>query len=210
MTRLYHTFQVKDINVVKQQMLTWASRFNICCFLDNQQYVSSYSSFECLLGVGSLSIFKPGTNFFNSLSSFIDFNNDWIFGHFNYEIKNKIELPTVSKNTEESAFPAYFLFVPEIVIILKGNEVKIGVIIHDAFLVYSQIIKEVVAEPCHHVVAFTPIISRDEYLQRISKLKGHIHQGDCYEINFCQQFDATIEINPVSVYSQLIKNSSNP
>ncbi|HSU50689.1 MAG TPA: anthranilate synthase component I family protein [Segetibacter sp.] len=210
MTRVYHSFRVEDIKVIKQQMLSWASRFNICCFLDSQQYKSDYSSFECLLGVGALANFEPEADFFNSLSSFIDLNNDWIFGHFNYELKNKIDFPGTSKKTAEPAFPTCFLFVPEIVFILKENELVIGVILHDAFLIYSEITKEVVFELRQQQVAFTPIISRDDYLERVSQLKEHIHHGDCYEINFCQQFVATIEINPVAVYSQLIKISSNP
>ena len=31
-------------------------------------------------------------------------------------------------------------------------------------------------------------ISKDEYLQTIAQLQKHILRGDCYEINFCQEF----------------------
>jgi para-aminobenzoate synthetase component 1 len=208
-TRVYHTFEVEDINIIKQQMLAWASRFNICCFLDNQQYNSKYNSFECLLGVGSLSLFEPGEDFFNSLSLFSKYNQDWIFGHFNYEIKDKIE-EKPSLNPRQTIFPNYFLFVPEVVIILNSNQLKIGVIKESGEDIYSQLVKEVVIAPfCPHV-SFQPIITRDEYLNRVRKLKEHIAKGDCYEINFCQEFYSSAQINPVSIYSHLIKVSSNP
>lgn len=31
-------------------------------------------------------------------------------------------------------------------------------------------------------------ISKEEYIDIIHQLKHHIHRGDCYEINFCQEF----------------------
>jgi para-aminobenzoate synthetase component 1 len=209
-TRVYHTFEVENIGVIKQQMLAWASRFSICCFLDNQCYNSSYNSFECLLGVGPLSVFEDSENFLNSLSSFVEGNNDWIFGHFNYEIRNKVEGSSIPQNFKAPGFPDCFLFVPEIVIILSENQVKIGVIKQDASLIFAQLLREVAVEPKQYVVDFNHIISREEYLKSVVKLKEHIHKGDCYEINFCQEFWVNARINPASVYSQLIKISSNP
>jgi para-aminobenzoate synthetase component I len=33
-------------------MLSWASQFNIFCFLDNQQYADESHQYECLLATG--------------------------------------------------------------------------------------------------------------------------------------------------------------
>jgi para-aminobenzoate synthetase component 1 len=207
--RVYHTFEVEDINLIKQQMLNWSNQFGICCFLDNQQYSSSYNSFECLIGVGSVSLFEPAEDFFPSLNTFLDFNTDWIFGHFNYEIKNKIEV-TSSPESNVSGFPDCFLFVPETVLIFKENKLTIGVINGDAPSIYSDIISKLPASDHNYVVDISNRISRREYLEAVAKLKEHIHHGDCYEINYCQEFYGYGEINPASVYSQLIKLSPNP
>ena len=72
-------------------MLSWANRFNICCFLDNHQYVLPHHAYECLLAVGVLQTFEPTADYFASLSAFYNNTDDWIFGHFNYDLKNKIE-----------------------------------------------------------------------------------------------------------------------
>lgn len=210
MTRVYHTFEVEDIILFKQQMLNWANHFSICCFLDNQQYEGTNSSFECLLAVGSLSIFEPAEDFFSSLSSFIAAHTDWIFGHLNYEIRNKIEKAATPQNVE-AGFGDCFLFVPEIVIILNENKLTIGVINHDASSIFWQLITEpIVAASQSPVIEFKERISRNEYINSVTALKKHIKQGDCYEINFCHEFYATAEICPAAVYSQLINISPNP
>ena len=53
-------------------------------------------------------------------------------------------------------------------------------------------------------------ISKQEYLGIIEKLKYHIHRGDCYEINFCQEFFAEEAIiDPLEVYQKLSSLSPN-
>ena len=49
-------------------------------------------------------------------------------------------------------------------------------------------------------------ITKDEYIKTIEELKKHLLRGDCYEINFCQEFfieDA--DINPLDIYNCLLK-----
>ena len=52
--------------------------------------------------------------------------------------------------------------------------------------------------------------SREEYIETIQRLKQHILRGDCYEINFCQEFFGEIKIDPVHVYQKLASLSPNP
>lgn len=53
--------------------------------------------------------------------------------------------------------------------------------------------------------------SKENYLQNIKQLKAHILRGDCYEINFCQEFYAdNAFINPLHIYQQLTQVSPNP
>jgi para-aminobenzoate synthetase component 1 len=61
----------------------------------------------------------------------------------------------------------------------------------------------------------TPVIQKriqkEEYLSTIGQLQKHILRGDCYEINFCQEFYAEkIIIDPVIVYQKLTSVSPNP
>ena len=53
--------------------------------------------------------------------------------------------------------------------------------------------------------------SKDEYIDAVKKLQEHILRGDCYEINFCQEFySKNIAINPFNVYQKLSDLSPNP
>jgi para-aminobenzoate synthetase component 1 len=55
------------------------------------------------------------------------------------------------------------------------------------------------------------MVSKDEYLQIVQQLKEHIRRGDCYEINFCQEFWAEgVEVDPVALYLKLSQLSPNP
>ena len=50
------------------------------------------------------------------------------------------------------------------------------------------------------------VLTREEYLKKIEELQKHILSGDCYEINFCQEFfieDANI--TPVEIYTSLLE-----
>jgi para-aminobenzoate synthetase component 1 len=53
--------------------------------------------------------------------------------------------------------------------------------------------------------------SQKEYIATIQLLQQHILRGDCYEINFCQEFyDNNIAIDPLSTFWSLSKTSPNP
>ena len=53
--------------------------------------------------------------------------------------------------------------------------------------------------------------SKSEYIDIIEKLRNHILRGDCYEINFCQEFfSENISIDPLSTYEHLSSISPTP
>jgi len=57
----------------------------------------------------------------------------------------------------------------------------------------------------------TPRISRDQYLSKVEEMLKHIHRGDIYEANFCQEFFAEgVTIDPVEVFSRLNEISLPP
>ncbi|HEX8461525.1 MAG TPA: anthranilate synthase component I family protein, partial [Segetibacter sp.] len=192
------------------QMLNWSNRFNICCFLDNHNYSSPLHSIECLVAAGSYAVFKPQDDFFASLSSFISTGNDWVFGHFNYDIKNRIEPGLSSKNPDNIKFPEAFLFIPKVVLQLTPTSIIIGVIEGDANAIFEEIVSQSISLAEAESLQFTPAISRNEYISKVLKLKENINRGYCYVINFCQEFYANVPINPVAAYTKLSNISPNP
>lgn len=193
-------------------MLYWASQHSICCFLDNNNYSFSPHTHECIVAVGSIQTFCPQSpvDYFTELDRFVEHQNDWIFGHFNYDLKNEIE-SIKSSHTDHIDFPVSFLFVPQVILQLGEAAISIGIISGNADDIFKQITQQIQGKGLNHAATFTPRISKADYLSTIENLRGHIKQGDCYEINFCQEFFAeNLSIDPLTIYQKLVEVSPNP
>ncbi|HEU4607493.1 MAG TPA: anthranilate synthase component I family protein, partial [Chitinophagaceae bacterium] len=54
-------------------------------------------------------------------------------------------------------------------------------------------------------------LSREDYLDKVEALQQHIRRGDCYEINFCQEFYLeNIHADPIALYRRMTAASPNP
>lgn len=192
-------------------MLNWLSQFNICCFLDNHQYSIPPNAQECVAAAGVSSAMPAGgDNNLEVIERFTAGQQDWIFGHLAYELKNDIE-GLHAAHTDHIGFPPAFLFVPQFVIVMKDDSVELGSLDQDHELVFQEICNTETGSVSPQVIQVKQRFSREEYLQVINQLKEHIHRGDCYEINFCQEFYAEhVLIDPVDTYKALSEISPNP
>jgi para-aminobenzoate synthetase component 1 len=194
-------------------MLSWANQFNICCFLDNQQYHLPHHSFECMAAAGAVQTLATAAGTaFDQLQAFYEQHRDWLFGHLSYDLKNETD-GLASDNADGIGFPDLCFFIPEVILQLSAQELMIGTLDARHETIFHEICNmELQAEPAEHVP--TPInsrISRDEYIRIIQQLQQHILRGDCYEINFCQEFYAEgVAIDPLQVYCSLSNTSPNP
>ena len=109
----------------------------------------------------------------------------------NYDYKNKLEIFTNKENNN--------LSFPEKLLIEVEKEISI-----------TDINLEQIS--CNtNKINLQQTISRDLYLQKVTKLKQHIQQGDIYEINYCITFEAfDVQINPFDLYYKLNAISSSP
>jgi para-aminobenzoate synthetase component 1 len=193
-------------------MLNWANRFNICCFLDNHQYSSQHQAIECLAAAGAVEIFSPKENILAQLNAFNQTHNDWLFGHIGYDLKNETA-PLHSQHEDNIGFPELFFFQPETVLQLKNNTLTISSLNEDPAIIFKQITQESSFSFDHEQwrINIQQKISRNDYISTIEKLRNHILRGDCYEINFCQEFFATdVKVDALQVYRQLTEISPNP
>jgi para-aminobenzoate synthetase component 1 len=206
------TFPLNNFTEFRIQMLNWANRFNIFCLLDNQHYNFTTPAFECLLAAGSKkSIAVQAGTAYTALRNFYNENKDWLFGHLAYDLKNETEKLS-SGNFDGLGFDDMHFFVPEIVIKITEKQVSIfseG----GAEAIYDAIQKEpsIILQKEKHSVVVKNRIGKDEYISIIQKLRQHILRGDCYEINFCQEFFAENAIvDSLYTYHKLIQLSPNP
>jgi para-aminobenzoate synthetase component I len=192
-------------------VLNWAQRFNTFCFLDNHQYQIEPHSMECLLAAGVRRQLKVDAgNALGQLQKFIDDRKSWLFGHLGYDLKNEIE---AFSNSQKSGieFPDLFFFEPEVIIRLGEKEMMIEAENPDAVFAAISVASQPTDGFKTNTVQVQSRFSQQEYISTIKKLQQHILLGDCYEINFCQEFyDEEAMIDPVSVYKKLSNISPNP
>lgn len=206
-------FIVAEHTIFKNKMLNWASRFNIFCFLDSNKYNNDSTSFDCLLAAGcARSISLKAGEAFKTLKNFYENKPSWLFGHLGYGLKNEVEV-LLSSHKDFIDFEDGFFFEPEILLKLKNCELTIIGSENNALAIFNAIneTQENILSDTSSKVIIQPFISRDEYINIIKVLQHHIKKGDCYEINFCQQFfSKEAIIDPLNIYQQLVKISPNP
>jgi para-aminobenzoate synthetase component 1 len=211
--RQFVSFTFSDLYKIKQQVLDWSAQFNTCCFLDNQQYPSKDHSYECLVAAGERYRLQLASGkAFEELKKFSLQQDDWLFGHFSFDLKSETE-NSPSDLPDSIQFPDLFFFVPEIIVIIESNEIRIGLIGNHHQKVFEEIEngffnrkKNTLQES-----VIQKRISKDQYLQTIHRLQQHILRGDCYEINFCQEFFVEeAQLDPLELYHGLRKVSPSP
>ncbi|MCU0379728.1 MAG: anthranilate synthase component I family protein [Chitinophagaceae bacterium] len=213
MTRTFRSFQISDFDTIKKQTLHWANQFSVCCFLDNNQYAIPPHSKECLVGIGDAASYGLQTGAcLEGLEAFLQEKDDWYFGHLGYDLKQETGGES-SPLPGRVGFPDLYFFIPETVVILAPGFMQIGTIHQDPVHVYEQIFHMQTGKAPENTVLpeIRQRLNREDYLDTLARLKDHIRRGDCYEINFCQEFfveDAVIE--PLTVYERLTRVSPNP
>lgn len=194
-------------------MLNWANRFSIFCFLDNNEYNFQSPAFDCILAIGCRRYVQPTAgNAYASIQKFYDDKPSWIFGHLGYGLKNETEKLTDAQQPFID-FGLAFFFEPEIIIKVNNNFCSISstTIHHEEIFEEINNLSEMQLTPAFNKINLKHAISKEEYIKTIQKLQQHIRMGDCYEINFCQQFYAEeAKINPLEIYHKLEKISPNP
>jgi para-aminobenzoate synthetase component 1 len=226
-SRQFVTFPIKDFLIVKQQMLSWASRFNIFCFLDDHGYSEKLQgggnehagagahAFECLLAVGAVDFVEASAgDAFARLREFADLHADWLFGHFSYELVRETEGGEGAME-DPIGFPDLYFFVPEIVIELGKDFIRIGSDARgrDQETIFREIGGAELAGPGgrRKIPVFQSRFTPEAYMETVETLRRHIRRGDCYEINFCQEFySQPARIDPLATWRSLSKASPNP
>lgn len=196
---------------MKQRMLNWVQQFSIFCLLDNHQYQIAPHSEEFLLAAGMRrSISLPAGQALASLQALINEKPAWLFGHLAYDVKNETA-SLHSSHPDHLQFPDVFFFEPEILIRVSGSQLEISA--EDPAAVFAAISRTSQAFPAEAAqrLKIQNRMSKEAYIDIIRQLQQHIRRGDCYEINFCQEFYAeNASINPLLLYERLSSLSPNP
>lgn len=212
-------FQITDFEVLKSQLLSWASRFNSCCFLDNHGYQQALHRQELLLAVGEVAAWRwqeHPAGPWQALDQFVaNHRGQWLFGHLGYGLHQLIEEQATDEPLPADAFGHLSMVVPQYVVQCTATAcVLYAASAEAAQTAWHQIRTQqqsISKSGNDRPVQAAPVLSRAAYLQAVERLRQHIRRGDCYEINFCQEFVATqVGAEGRSLYESLARLSPNP
>ena len=213
--RINRTVDIDDIGDFKSRLLRWGQNFDCCLWLDSNQYESDYSSFEGVLAVGKENFISTDySGGWAALANFRRKTGDWIFGYLSYDLKNDVE-ELYSDNHDGLIFPDLFFFQPKKIIFIRENQAVFSYLPAYASELQDDLVSIQKSSYSHgntHVpVKISMRMTRDEYFARLGEILEHIHRGDIYEMNFCQEFYAeNTTINPLQTYNRLNEISNTP
>lgn len=204
-----------DADKIKAGMLNWSKQFSILVFLDSNSYPSVHDGYECLLAAGChYMVPSTGSDPLAALQAAHNERGDWMFGHICYDLKNVLELTLESRHMARHHYPLLQFFVPETVCYVDRT---CSLLTIETFGDPDEIkgaIDRASAMPLPSLdlsLSFTPYIPKEQYIDIVGRLREHIREGDCYEINFCGGGHTTVRVEePLSVFVALNRLSPAP
>ncbi len=194
----------------KEKALNWATKHaKVVCCLDNNGYTEGYvpTEFDCLLAIGAASeiVNTVDKMSFQRLQEFHDTRKNWLFGFLSYDLKNELERLT-SNHFDGLGFPDLHFFEPEILLRISPNSVEF--LKNTEGVANTEILQKIDnQELIKHVLLDLTIESRflkQDYLDTVERIKQHIHRGDIFEMNFCQEFFVeNADLSPTSLFQSL-------
>lgn len=218
--RTTKTYTLDNPSQFKSKLLQWAQQFDEIIWLDSNNYTQQHSSYDAILAIDAFTSIKTDYySCFDKLKEYQEQTADWIFGYLSYDLKNDTE-NLVSKNPDNLEFPDLYFFQPKKIFFLKGNELEVRYLrmvddeieedknLIDTFPTIIKVSDE--DNPCGKI-KISLRITKDVYRQKIEQMLQHIHRGDIYEANFCQEFFAENScIAPLETYHHLNQISKPP
>ncbi len=196
-------------------------RFEQLCIFDSNESLNDkkYISSSVLIAIGAteeLSINDP-SNALVRLQQFYDSKKGWLFGYLTYDLKNATEI-LISSNGDNQEFPLLQFFAPQVVVEKRAESVSFY---FDDEYISEKDATDIVdfcfstsapqKEEKNEKINIQSKISKEEYINAVNKLKEHIHKGDIYEINFCQEFFAEkVVLKTPLIYKKLNEISGAP
>jgi para-aminobenzoate synthetase component 1 len=213
--RTHKSLLLKDSPHFKEQLLLWSQQFDDVVWLDSNNYQQLNAQYDAVLAVDAMtSIQSDYQDAFDKLKEYQTLTQDWIFGYLSYDLKNDVEY-LKSENFDGLQFPEIYFFQPKKIFLLKGNRLTMHYMrmVDDEFDDDLSQIKSQHVNGMHEPndVKIHLRIHKDEYFNKVNEMLAHIHRGDIYEANFCQEFYAeNTVINPIETYNKLNAISKPP
>ncbi|HEY0059952.1 MAG TPA: anthranilate synthase component I family protein [Flavisolibacter sp.] len=176
--------------------------------LDTQESRSAIDTYEYLIGAGCLSSIDGASSSFHKVDRFVN-GGQWSFGHLGYDLFSPLQTREGARE-DQVGFSPFFFFHPIFVLYINNGRLHIEGPHPDQ--VWDEIMGSSESLANNSVpLTIRQRLSKEKYLAKIAALREHIRRGDCYEINFCQEFFAErIDLAHAGVFEALCALSPHP
>ncbi|MCX7549835.1 aminodeoxychorismate synthase component I [Xanthomarina sp. F2636L] len=216
--RTTHLYKPESIDTFKKQLLAWSQQFYEVVWMDSNGFNNTYSSFDTVLAVDAITCIQTDYHeAFIKLKEYQSTTQDWIFGYLTYDLKNAVE-NLKSRNFDGLQFPELYFFQPKKLFFFHEDMVE---------MCYLNMVSDEFEADLNDISQYEPIenkkentlfniniksrIQKADYLDKVKNMLEHIHRGDIYEANFCQEFYAeNTNIQPLEIYQKLNTISKPP
>ena len=219
MNRISKTVSNGLSKLSKEHALQWAQQFDELIFLESNKATQAeqekYGEIEAILAVGAHDILSTDSKgAFDKLKHFRQKHKDFLFGYLSYDLKNDTEV-LHSINPDHLDFPEMCFFQPNKVLLWKNDTVEflyLEAYQHEIEKDVQEISTvDIVLDTSSNNCQISSRLSKEGYFDKVENVLKHIHRGDIYEVNYCQEFYAeSCEINTIDVYQKLNRISQAP
>jgi len=212
MLRKFYPLSVGDIPEFKKNLIDKVSEADNFCMLEANNYEGyPYSTFGSLIAIDSIEHFIPqsSTDTLTQFQRYLDNHEDWLFGYFNYDLKNEIHnMGTFPKG---NLWHPISFFTPRWLIKIEGNEVFLGVRDVEDIATFDVFLHKNTSKKTDATsLQLNHIPQKSTYLSNVERLKEHIQRGDLYEVNYCIQWEAKGALNISEAFGHLNELSQAP
>ena len=210
MNRKEKVFKIENINDFKDKLLFFSKSKENVILLDSN---SKKNDYEFIFSYGKISELKSFDNSLDKLDNYIKQVDDWIFGFISYDLKDEIE-GFNSKNLKYFDVPNLSFFQPSTIWVFDGVELKALYFDEkELFDVWNEINKIHIS--CDSIksnpnVELEGRLSKEEYIKDVVRIKNYITNGDCYQVNYSQEFSANYKGDPWNIYKSIRKLNPAP
>jgi para-aminobenzoate synthetase component I len=206
---------------IREKIVPWLNKFEVFCLFDSHserivKHPFSFSTYDLIVAVDAeIAISPENGNTFEDLDKLHAQNPDWYAGFLSYELKNRFE-NLHSENICNLDWPEFYFFKPKFLLLINNGTVEVNVSANSA-ITPEKLWKDILSTPLiikkkigNSSVKVFPRVSKSEYISGVSALKKHILLGDIYEVNYCQEFFACAEFDPLQAFLKMHQFSPAP
>jgi para-aminobenzoate synthetase component 1 len=201
------TIPVSDLAELRNKLIVILDS-NSSFFISDNRLNHKY---DMIAGFSNLKKGSAMISDFNDLEKINSDNAKYYMGYLTYDLKNRIE-DLSSTNHDGISWPELLFFEPEILFVIKNGSLDIlGNCTPEKSRNYTRYLFSFDCNTGFNTLPeLYPRTSKEEYLERVLKIKQHIKRGDLYEMNYCIEFSNTSLIDPYTTFAFLTSHSPAP